>query len=148
MRTADEIAGAAEVGVDRVNLLDHPDGVLEYGLALRRDITRTIRALRPDVVCAGTWEIEDVAGLNQSDHPAPAWRRSTPSAMPATDGWSTELAAEGLEPWPVRWLLVGGHIRPAHGADVSGEPLERAAPPWKRTAATWPASLATRRRGR
>ena len=51
LRTADEIAGAAQVGVDRVDFLDHPDGVLEYSVALRRDITRTIRALRPDVVC-------------------------------------------------------------------------------------------------
>jgi hypothetical protein len=29
-----------------VEFLDHPDGVLEYGLDLRRDITRAIRSLR------------------------------------------------------------------------------------------------------
>ena len=125
LRSADEIAGAAQVGVDRVDFLDHPDGVLEYGVVLRRDITRTIRAVRPDVVCVGTWEIEYVAGLNQSDHRA-AGLAAIDAVRDAGNRWVfTELAAEGLEPWSVRWLLVGGHTRPTHGVDVTGEPLER-----------------------
>ena len=36
-----------------------------------------------------------------------------------------ELLDEGLEPWTVRWLLVGGDDRPTHGVDVTGEALER-----------------------
>ena len=125
LRTADEIAGAAQVGVDRVDFLDYPDGVLEYSVALRRDITRTIRALRPDVVCVGTWEIEFVAGLNQSDHRA-AGLAAIDAVRDAGNRWVfNDLAAEGLEPWSVRWLLVGGHTRPTHGVDVTGEPLER-----------------------
>jgi hypothetical protein len=36
-----------------------------------------------------------------------------------------ELLDEGLEPWTVRRLLVGGDPRPTHGVDVTGEPLQR-----------------------
>jgi hypothetical protein len=36
-----------------------------------------------------------------------------------------EQLDEGLEPHAVRWLLVGGHLRPTHGIEVTGEPLER-----------------------
>jgi len=122
--------------------------VLEYGIRRRRDITRTIRALRPDVVCVGTWEIEFAAGLNQSDHRA-AGLAAIDAVRDAGNRWVlTELAAQGLQPWSVRWLLVGGHTGPSHGVDVTGEPLERWVAPWKRTAATWPASPATRRSGR
>jgi hypothetical protein len=37
----------------------------------------------------------------------------------------TDLLDEGLEPWPVRWLLSGANRNPTHGVDVTGEPLER-----------------------
>ena len=107
MRTADEIAGAAQVGVDRVDFLDHPDGVPEYSVALRRDITRTIRALRPDVVCVASWEIEYVARLNQSDHRAAGVAAIDAVRDAGNRTVFTELAAEGLEPWSVRWLLTG-----------------------------------------
>jgi len=125
LRAADEVAGAAEVGVSRVDFLDHPDGVLEYGVRLRRDITRTIRGLRPDVVCVGSWEVEFVAGLNQSDHRA-AGLAAIDAVRDAGNRWVfPELAAEGLEPWSVRWVLVAGHTQPTHGVDVTGEPLRR-----------------------
>jgi len=146
LRTADEIAGAAEVGVDRVDLLDHPDGVLEYGLALRRDITRTIRALRPDVVCAGPWEIEDVAGLNQSDHPAPAWRRSTPSRcrqpMGGPPNWPPRVSSLGrcAGSW---WVVTSGPpmARTSAGSHLSGRRLPGSArrPPGRHP---WPPGAA------
>lgn len=64
LRTAEQLAAAEVVGVEQVHFLDHADGVLEYGLALRRDVARAIRRVRPDVVLAGTWEVEFAAGLN------------------------------------------------------------------------------------
>src|SRR4051812_34197191 len=50
LREAEERAGAAEVGVDAVEFLDHRDGTIEGGPALRRDIVRAIRRHRPEVV--------------------------------------------------------------------------------------------------
>src|SRR3954465_10775685 len=54
LRTQGQIAGSQAVGVTRVDFLDHPDGVLEYGLGLRRDIARAIRAGQPDAVLVGS----------------------------------------------------------------------------------------------
>src|SRR3974390_332573 len=43
LRTEEQIAGSQVVGVSEVDFLDHRDGVLEYSLAMRRDIARVIR---------------------------------------------------------------------------------------------------------
>ena len=125
LRTAEQIAAGEAVGVREVRFLDHPDGVLEYGLGLRRDIARVIRELRPDALLVGTWEVEFVAGLNQADHRV-AGLAAVDALRDAGNRWVfPEQVDEGLEPWPVRWLLVGGDPRPTHGVDVTGEPLER-----------------------
>src|SRR5512139_2581977 len=50
LRETEERASAAIVGVETVEFLGHPDGVLEYGLPLRRDIARAVRRHRPEVV--------------------------------------------------------------------------------------------------
>ena len=50
VRVQEEINGAAVVGVGTVEFLDHTDGIVEYGPALRRDIARSIRAHKPDIV--------------------------------------------------------------------------------------------------
>ena len=46
VRMAEQRDSAAVVGVDEVEFLDHPDGMLVYGLALRRDIAAAIRRHR------------------------------------------------------------------------------------------------------
>ncbi|WP_072921426.1 PIG-L deacetylase family protein [Geodermatophilus obscurus] len=125
LRTAEQLAAGDAVGVSEVRFLDHPDGVLEYGLELRRDIARVIREFRPDALLVGTWEVEFVAGLNQADHRV-AGLAAVDALRDAGNRWVfRELLDEGLEPWTVRWLLVGGDPRPTHGVDVTGEPLER-----------------------
>jgi LmbE family N-acetylglucosaminyl deacetylase len=43
LRAQEERERAAEVGVQVVEFLDHPDGMLEHGLPMRRDIARAIR---------------------------------------------------------------------------------------------------------
>lgn len=125
LRTAEQVKGSHAVGVTQVDFLDYPDGVLEYGLDLRRDITRAIRFYRPDAVVASSWEIEFVAGLNQADHRV-AGLATLDALRDAGNRWVfPELLDEGLGPCSVRWLLVSGDPRPTHGVDVTGEPLER-----------------------
>src|SRR6185312_16603001 len=69
LREQEQRASAAIVGVDVVEFLGHPDGMLEYGLALRRDIARAIRRHRPDVVITGYFGDSWAPGmLNQADH--------------------------------------------------------------------------------
>ncbi len=126
LRAGEQRRACEAVGVSRLTMLSHPDGMLVYSLDLRRDIAREIRAFRPDVVVTGSWEIDFVAGLNQADHRA-AGLACADAVRDADNTWVfPELAAEeGLPKWGATWLLVAGDSRPTHGVDISGEPLER-----------------------
>lgn len=125
VRTREQVAGSRAVGVTRVDFLDYPDGVLEYSLAMRRDIARVIRSYQPHAVVVGSWDVEFIAGLNQADHRV-AGLATVDAIRDAGNRWVfAELLEEQLAPWSVRWLLVAGDSRPTHGVDVTGEPLER-----------------------
>lgn len=125
LRSQEQITASHVVGVEQVDFLDHPDGVLEYSLDLRRDIARRIRAHRPDAVLVGSWDVEFVAGLNQADHRV-AGLAAVDAIRDAGNRWVfTELIDEGLTPWSPRWLLVAGDDRPTHGVDVTGAPLDK-----------------------
>src|SRR4051812_11054865 len=71
VREAEQRASAEVVGVSTVEFLGLPDGVLEYGVALRRELSRVIRTHRPEIVITGnfrdSWDDEGNA-LNMSDH--------------------------------------------------------------------------------
>ena len=125
LRTEEQIAGSRAVGVTEVEFLDYPDGMLEYGLGVRRDIARVIRRRQPDAVVVGSWEVEFGGMLNQADHRV-AGLAAVDALRDAANRWVfPELLGEGLQPHSARWLLVGGDPRPTHGVDVTGEPLER-----------------------
>ena len=125
LRTDEQIAASHEVGVTDVEFLDHPDGMLEYGLGIRRDIARVIRRRKPDAVVIGPWDAEFAARLNQADHRV-AGLCALDAVRDAGNRWVfRELLDEGLEPHSVRWLLIGGDPRPTHGVDITGEPLQR-----------------------
>ena len=47
---------------DDVTFLGHPDGTVEAGLPLRRDIAREIRRTRPDVLLIATYDLERATG--------------------------------------------------------------------------------------
>src|SRR5687767_764393 len=49
LREAEQRESAAIVGVSTVEFLGLPDGILEYGVALRRELSRVIRRHRPEV---------------------------------------------------------------------------------------------------
>jgi LmbE family N-acetylglucosaminyl deacetylase len=127
LREQEERAGARQVGVQDVEFLDYRDGVVEYGLALRRDIARAIRRHRPQVVLTGDFAIRMVGGMtNQADHRA-VGLAALDAARDAGNRWILpELQAEGLEPWGgVRYVCLAGAERPTHGVDITGEPLQR-----------------------
>ena len=125
LRMAEQVAASAAVGVAQVDFLGYPDGVLEYSLAMRKDIARAIRTYRPDAVLVGSWEVEHLPGLNQADHRV-AGLAALDAIRDAGNRWVfTDLVDEGLLPHSVRWLLVAGDSRPTHFVDVTGEPLER-----------------------
>src|SRR3712207_9429471 len=76
LREDEERRSAAVVGVTEVEFLDHRDGVLEAGVALRRDLAAAIRRHRPELVLTmyggPTWTPPGVTPgyLNSADHRA------------------------------------------------------------------------------
>lgn len=50
MRQSEQRAAASALGAGQVTMLDHVDGELEYSMALRAEMCRWIRELRPGVV--------------------------------------------------------------------------------------------------
>lgn len=120
LREQEERDGAAKVGVTEVEFLGYPDGVLEYGLPLRRDIARAVRRHRPDVVITGNYQDSWGPGTaNQADHIA-LGRAVLDGVRDAGNRWVfRELLNEGLEPHKASMLLVGGVPSASHGVDVS-----------------------------
>ena len=120
LREQEERDSAAVVGVDSVEFLDYPDGVIEYGLPLRRDIARAVRRHRPDVVIGTNYHGMWAPGLpDQADHVA-VGRAVVDGARDAGNRWVfTDLLAEGLEPWKAKMLLVSGSPHATHAVDVT-----------------------------
>jgi LmbE family N-acetylglucosaminyl deacetylase len=120
LREEEQRAGAALVGVDVVEFLGHPDGMLEYGLALRRDIARAVRRHRPDVVVTGNYHDSWGRGsLNQADHIA-LGRSVLDGVRDAGNRWVfRELLDEDLPPWHATRILVSGTSDVDAGVDVT-----------------------------
>ena len=72
LREEEERRSAAVVGVSDVLFLGHPDGVIEYGVALRRDVARALRQLQPEVVITMSFDLtwDEDGPVNHADHRA------------------------------------------------------------------------------
>jgi LmbE family N-acetylglucosaminyl deacetylase len=123
VREAEQRASAAVVGVTTVEFLGHRDGVIEYGLALRRDITAAIRRHRPELVITlnhrDTWGPSPGGFWNTPDHRA-VGRATLDAASEAGNRWIfPELFDADLRPWNgVRWVAVAGSTTPTHAVDA------------------------------
>lgn len=120
-RELEEIKAAAIVGVTQVEFLDHRDGVVEYGLPLRRDIAAAIRRHRPEILVTLNFHERWRGGdWNSPDH-RNVGRALLDAAGDAGNRWIfPELLEQGLEPWKgVRYAAVGGSPFAAHAVDVS-----------------------------
>lgn len=122
LREDEQRESARLVGVDVVDFLGFPDGVLEPGLPLRRAIAREVRRHRPEVVLTNnvreTWDGATV--LNQADHIATG-RATLDAVRDAGNRWVfRDLADEGLEPWGgVREVWAAGSPDSRHAVDVT-----------------------------
>lgn len=123
VRAEEQQASGAVVGASAVEFLDHPDGMLEPGLALRRDIARAIRRHRPDVVVTLSFREGFRGGgafWNHVDHRV-LGEAVVDSVRDAANRWVfPELVDEGHEPWAgVRFVLVASSPRSGHYVDVT-----------------------------
>lgn len=113
MRAEEQRKACEAVGVQRLTILDFPDGMLEYGLDLRRAIAREIRHFRPDAVVGGSGELHVPWGIDHADHRA-AGLATIDAVRDADNRWVfRELTDEGVQPWGATWLLLTA-TRPTH----------------------------------
>jgi len=121
VREAEQVASAQVVGVPDVVFLRLPDGILEYGVPLRREIAHVVRRHRPDIVITGNFQ--DTWGgrnLNQADHIATG-RAVLDAVRDAGNRWIfNEQLVGGLEPWGgVREVWAFGSPDSGHAVDTT-----------------------------
>lgn len=124
VREDEERRSAAVVGVTTVEFLGFPDGRIEYGPDLRRDLARVIRVHRPEmVVTMNHRETWGPGFLNSADHRA-VGLAVLDAVSDAANEW---IFAELTEPpWTgVRWAAVNAMAGVTHAVDV-GATVERA----------------------
>ena len=124
VREAEQRASAAAAGAAAVEFLDHRDGVIEEGPALRRDIAAAIRRHQPELLI--TINHHDTWGgnhWNTPDHRA-VGRAVLDAAGDAGNRW---IFPDAGDPWNgVRWVAVASTPDPTHVAEVSEQSVERA----------------------
>ena len=120
LRREEERRGAAVVGVEHVEFLGHPDGTVEYGLTLRRDIAGALRRLRPQVVLGMNFDLTwgESSPVNHADHRA-VGLATLDAVRDSANRW---LFAEAGEPWSgvTGSYVTGGQAAATHFVDVSG----------------------------
>jgi LmbE family N-acetylglucosaminyl deacetylase len=124
LREQEQRASAAIVGVSAVEFLGLPDGVLEHGVPLRRELSRVIRRHRPDIVITNnfrdSWD-PDGDALNMSDHIVTG-KATLDAARDAGNRWvfREQIEDEGLERWGgVREVWAAGSPRSRHAVDTT-----------------------------
>jgi LmbE family N-acetylglucosaminyl deacetylase len=122
MRRAEQEAAAAVLGVSDVRFLGYSDGCIEPSYALRRDVTRLIRQVRPTRVL--TWSPEwswQPFHRNHPDHRATGEATMGAVFPDARNPFAHPelLDQEGLKPWEVGevWLIASPN--PNHYVDVT-----------------------------
>jgi LmbE family N-acetylglucosaminyl deacetylase len=121
VREQEEIDSARIVGVDTVEFLGFPDGVVEYGLPLRSAIADVVRRHQPEIVMTGNFRDRFGPGaLNQADHIA-VGRAVLDGVRDAGNRWVfPEQLTDGLEKWGgVRAVWAAGSPEARHGVDTT-----------------------------
>ena len=115
---------AAEIlGVERIKFLGYPDGTLQPTLELRKELTRIIRAVRPNVVLTFDPEMlffTERDYINHPDHRA-VGIASTHATFPSAGSRPIfpELLDEGLEPHNPEFLYLQFTNTPTEVVDIS-----------------------------
>lgn len=122
IRRAEQVAAAKVVGVTDVRFLGYHDGRLAATQELRRDISRVIRQVRPDLIIMPSPERhwERLPG-SHPDHLAAGEATICAVYPDARNPWAHPelLASEGLEPWTVKQVWVMAHPSVDHAVDIT-----------------------------
>lgn len=120
IRQDEQRAAAAEVGVSDVRFLDYPDGQVEVSLALRRDIARVIREVRPQRLVAQSPERHmSRMPAAHPDHRAVGAATLDAVYPDARNPFVFVDSLGDLEAWSVAETWVMGSERVNHYVDVT-----------------------------
>jgi LmbE family N-acetylglucosaminyl deacetylase len=123
LRRREQTDAAKAVGVDRLVFLGHPDGRVVADLALREDLSRVIRQVRPEVViCQSPERNLDRIYASHPDHLAAGEAAlcavypdaRNPFAFPG-------LLDVGHEPWSVSEVWVMSHPAATDHVDITAQ---------------------------
>jgi LmbE family N-acetylglucosaminyl deacetylase len=118
LREEEERRSAALVGVNHVEFLGHPDGLIEASVALRRDIAGAIRRFRPEMVMTINFDLTWGEGgpVNHVDHRV-VGLSVIDACRDAANRW---LFPELGEAWSgVESIYVAAASHPTHYVDVT-----------------------------
>jgi LmbE family N-acetylglucosaminyl deacetylase len=118
LRVDEERRSAAVVGVSMVEFLDHADGLVEYGVPLRRDLATAFRRLQPEVVITTSFDLTwgEEGPVNHSDHRA-VGLAVLDACRDAANGW---VFPDAGAPWTgLRDAYVASSGTPTHFVDVT-----------------------------
>ncbi|GAA3137330.1 PIG-L deacetylase family protein [Streptosporangium carneum] len=122
LRRSEQVNAAKAVGVTDVHFLGYRDGTVVQSLDLRRDITRVIRQVRPDLVITHTPERNyRFVAPSHPDHRAVGGATLDAVYPDARNPYTfpSLLGEEGLEAWTVREVWLNGGQTPDHYVDVT-----------------------------
>jgi LmbE family N-acetylglucosaminyl deacetylase len=119
LRAEEERRSAAVVGVREVEFLGHRDGLVEYGVPLRRELAAAFRRLDPQVVITTSFDLtwgED-GPVNHADHRAVGL-----AALDACRDAANECLFPDAGPpcTDIRDAYVAATGNPTHFVDVTG----------------------------
>ncbi len=117
LRAVEQRRSCDIVGVETLEYLDHPDGLVVESLELRRELAAAIRRHRPDVLLSvnhrDSW---GGPSWNHADHRA-VGRCLLDAARDAANRW---LFRDAGEPWTgTRFVAFNGSPNATHAVDVT-----------------------------
>lgn len=117
LRAAEQRASCDVVGVDALEFLDHPDGLVVEGLELRRDLAAAMRRHRPDVVVSVNYR-DSWGGpsWNHADHRA-VGRALLDAVRDAGNPWLFDDAGDAWD--GTRFVAFNGSPESTHFVDVT-----------------------------
>jgi len=127
LRREEQREAGGLLGVAGLHFLGHPDGRLVPSVALRLEIARVIRQVRPDaVVTSDPRFFYNGWYINHPDHRA-AGEATLAAIMPLANTLlaAPELRAEGLEPHDVREVFLAVPAEPTRFVPLEPEDMER-----------------------
>jgi LmbE family N-acetylglucosaminyl deacetylase len=117
LRRGEQRDAAQVLGVAETVMLDHPDGELEYTMALREELCLWIRRFRPNVVLShDPWR----RYMLHPDHRATGWAAADAVVAARDHLFFPEQLADGLTKHRPEALLLWAADQPDHWEDISG----------------------------